>query len=177
VQWKEFADELALHGVQMERTTKPLDQQFDTWRFTDVKYAPAASEGGMMTDYTLHPVREQIGVPAGSYWVPMRQQRARLILALLHPAAPDALIRWGFAASIFQPLGRVGAGPYLTVPIANKVAEEHPDLMQEFQAKLKADPAFAADPQARLDWWISRSNYQPSAVNRYPVLEVWEKNW
>jgi hypothetical protein len=66
---------------------------------------------------------------------------------------------------------------YLTVPIANKVAEEHPEIMQEFQAKLKADPTFAADPQARLDWWMSRSNYQPSAVNRYPVLEVWEKNW
>ena len=177
VEWKEIADELALHGVQMERTTKPLDQEFDTWRFTDVKYAPAAFEGGLMTDFTLHPVHEQIAVPAGSYWVPMHQQRARLIMAMLHPAAPDALIRWGFAASIFQTMGRVGARPYLTVPIANKVAEEHPKLMQEFEAKLKADPAFANDPQARLDWWISRSNYQPSAVNRYPVLEVWEKNW
>jgi len=50
-------------------------------------------------------------------------------------------------------------------------------MMQEFQAKLKADAAFAANPEARLDWWITRSNYQPSAVNRYPVLEVWEKNW
>ena len=176
-QWKEIADELALHGVRMERTTKALDQEFDTWRFTDVRYAPAAYEGGLMTDYTLHPVHERIAVPAGSYWVPMHQQRARLIMNLLHPAAPDALIRWGFAASIFQTMGRIGARPYLTVPIANKVAEEHPEMMQEFEAMLKADPAFAADPQARLDWWMSRSNYQSTAVNRYPVLEVWEKNW
>jgi hypothetical protein len=177
IQWKEIADELKLHGVEMELTTKPLDQEFDTWRFTDVKYAPAGFEGGMLTDYTMHPVHERVDVPVGSYWVPMHQQRARLIMALLHPAAPDALIRWGFAASIFQTMGRVGARPYLTVPIANKVAEEHPELMQEFQAKLKADAAFAANPEARLDWWITRSNYQPSAVNRYPVLEVWEKNW
>lgn len=177
VAWKEIADELALHGIQMERTTKPLDQEFDTWRFTDVKYAAAAFEGGMLVNYTLHPVHERIAVPAGSYWVPMHQQRARLIMALLHPAAPDALIRWGFAGSIFQTTGRIGAGQYLTVPIANKVAEEHPELMQEFQTKLKDDAAFAADPQARLDWWISRSNYEPPATNRYPVLEVWEKNW
>ncbi len=176
-EWKEIADELALHGVEMERTTKPLDQEFDTWRFTDVKYAPAASEGGLMTDYTLHPVHERVAIPVGSYWIPMHQQRARLIMALLHPAAPDALIRWGLASSVFQTMGRIGARPYLTVPIANKVAEEHPDWMQEFQAKLKADPTFAADAQARLDWWITRSNYQPSAVNRYPVVEVWEKNW
>lgn len=176
-EWKEFADELTLHGVTMERTAKPLDEEFDTWRFTDVKYAPAQSEGGLLVDYTLHPVHERIAIPAGSYWVPMHQQRARLILALLHPAAPDALIRWGFAGSIFQTAGRIGARPYLTVPIANKVAEEHPELMQQFTDKLKSDPAFAADAQARIDWWISRSSYQPSAVNRYPIVEVWQKNW
>jgi hypothetical protein len=175
--WKEIADELALHGIQMERTSKRLDQVFETWRFTDVQYAPAPSEGGMMVDYALHPVREQVSVPAGSYWIPLHQQCARLIMVLLHPAAPDALIRWGFAGSIFQTAGRIGAGEYLTVPIANKVAEERLDLMAQFQAKLKSDAAFTADPQARLAWWISRSNYQPSATNRYPVLEVWEKNW
>ncbi len=177
IAWKEIADELALHGVQMERTTKSLEQEFETWRFTDVKYAPAAFEGGVMVDYILHPVRERILVPAGSYWVPMHQQRARLIMALLHPAAPDALIRWGFAGSIFQTMGRIGAAQYLTVPIANKVAQEQPQLMDEFKKKLSSDPAFAANPQARVDWWISRSNYQPSGVNRYPVLQVWEKNW
>ena len=176
VEWKELADELSLHGVQMERSPKALDQEFDTWRFTDVKYGPAP-EGGVLTSYMLHPVHERIAVPTGSYWVPLNQQRARLIMALLHPAAPDALIRWGFAGSIFQTMGRVGARPYLTVPIANKVAEEHPELMDQFQAELKTNPAFAADPQARLDWWITRSTYQPTAVNRYPVLEVWEKPW
>jgi Zinc carboxypeptidase len=175
--WKEIADELALHGVQMERTTKPIEQEFDTWRFTDIKYAAAAFEGGIMPDYTLHPVRERILVPAGSYWVPLHQQRARLIMALLHPAAPDALIRWGFASSIFQTMGRIGAAEYLTVPIATKVAEEKPELMAEFQEKVKNDPKFAADPQARVAWWIARSSYQPSAINRYPVLEVWDKNW
>jgi ABC-type taurine transport system substrate-binding protein len=98
-------------------------------------------------------------------------------MALLHPAAPDALIRLGFAAPIFQQMGRIGANPYLSVPIATKVAEDHPELMKEFEAKVKADAAFAADPQARISWWSARSNYQPSAVNRYPVLQVWEKNW
>jgi hypothetical protein len=176
-EWKEIADELLLHGVQMERIGKSLDQEFDTWRFTDVKYAPAAMEGGMMLDYTLHPVHERMDIPAGSYWVPLHQQRARLIMALLHPAAPDALVRWGFAGSIFQTSGRIGAGEYLTVPIANKVAEEKPESMAEFKQKIKDDPKFAADPQARIAWWVARSNYQPSAVNRYPVVEVWQKTW
>jgi murein tripeptide amidase MpaA len=176
LQWKEIADELKLHGVQMEIIPKDLDQEFETWRFSDVKDV-TSGEAGLLKDYTLHPVKETIDVPAGSWWVPLHQQRARLIMALLHPAAPDALIRIGFAAPIFQGMGRIGANPYLSVPIATKVAEEHPEWLQEFQAKVKSDPAFAADPQARINFWTSRSNYQPSAVNRYPVLQVWEKNW
>jgi hypothetical protein len=176
LEWKEIADELALHGVVMEKITKPLDQEFETWRFTDVKYV-SSGEAGNLVDYTMHPVKEKIQVPAGSWWVPLHQQRARLIMALLHPAAPDALIRLGFAGAIFQQMGRIGANPYLSVPIATKVAEEHPDWLKEFNAKIAADPAFAADANARIDWWTSRSNYQPSAVNRYPVLQVWEKNW
>jgi len=176
LQWKEIADELKLHGVQMETIPKDLNQEFETWRFADVKYV-SSGEAGQLMDYTLNPVKEKIEVPAGSWWVPLHQQRARLIMALLHPAAPDALIRLGFAASIFQQMGRIGANPYLSVPIATKVAEDHPELLQAFEAKVKSDPAFAADPQARISWWTSRSNYQPSAVNRYPVLQVWEKNW
>jgi murein tripeptide amidase MpaA len=176
LQWKEIADELKLHGVQMELIPMDLNQEFETWRFTDVKYV-SSGEAGQMMDYTLNPVKEKIDVPAGSWWVPLHQSRARLIMALLHPAAPDALIRIGFAAPIFQQMGRIGANPYLSVPIATKVAEEHPELLQEFEAKVKSDSAFAADPQARINWWTSRSNYQPSAVNRYPVLQVWEKNW
>lgn len=176
LQWKEIADELKLHGVQLETIPKDLDQEFETWRFSDVKYVNSG-EAGQMLDYTIHPVKEKIEVPAGSWWVPLNQQRVRLIMAMLHPAAPDALIRYGFANSIFQQPGRIGANPYLSVPIANKVAEEHPELMQEFEAKVKSDAAFAADPQARIFWWSSRSNYQPSAANRYPVLQVWKKSW
>jgi len=176
LQWREIADELKLHGVEMEVIPKDLNQEFETWRFTDVKYV-SSGEAGQLMDYTLNPVKEKIDVPAGSWWVPMHQSRARLIMALLHPAAPDALIRLGFAASVFQSMGRIGANPYLSVPIATKLAEEHPEMLQEFEAKIKSDPAFAADPQARINWWTSQSNYQPSAVNRYPVLQVWEKSW
>jgi murein tripeptide amidase MpaA len=175
-EWKDLHDELALHGVVMEQTTKPLNQDFDTWRFTDIKTS-SGGEAGTLTDYTMTPVKEKIEVPAGSWYVPLNQPRARLIMALLHPAAPDALIRLGYAGSIFQQMGRIGANTYLSVPIATKVAQEHPDWLVEFNAKLASDPAFAADANARITWWVSRSNYQPSSTNRYPVLEIWQKTW
>ncbi len=36
-----MADVLALHGVEMERTTKPLEQEFETYRFSNIKFANA----------------------------------------------------------------------------------------------------------------------------------------
>jgi len=178
IAWKSIADELALQGVTMETTTKDLsDQTFDSWRFTDVKKQNFPFEGRTFTDYTLTPVKEKMHMPAGSYYIPMNQPRARIIMAMLHPEAPDALVRWGFFDNIFERMGRIGAAEYLSVPIANKEAADHPELWKEFQTKVDSDPTFANDPDARLKWWIERSNYQPSAVNKYPVAEVWTKNW
>lgn len=178
IAWKSIADELALQGVTMETTTKDLsDQTFDSWRFTDVKKQNFPFEGRTFTDYTLTPVKEKMHMPAGSYYIPMNQPRARIIMAMLHPEAPDALVRWGFFDNIFERMGRIGAAEYLSVPIANKEAADHPELWKEFQTKVDSDPTFANDPDARLKWWIERSNYQPSAVNKYPIAEVWTKNW
>jgi hypothetical protein len=176
--WKSIADELALQGVTMEKTTKDLSgQTFDSWRFADIKKDAFPFEGRDFTNYTLTPVSEKMHMPAGSFYIPMNQPRARLIMAMLHPAAPDALVRWGFFDAIFERMGRIGAGEYLSVPIATKMAADHPELWTEFEAKVKSDPAFAADANERLRWWMSRSNYQPSAVNKYPIAEVWTKNW
>ncbi len=176
--WKNIADELALQGVAMERTPRDLsDKPLETWRFLEVKKDAFPFEGRTLTDFQLRPVTERMHMPVGSYYVPMNQPRARIIMAMLHPAAPDALVRWGFLDSIFERTGRIGAAEYLSVPIATKTAADHPELQQQFQDKLKSDPTFAADPDARLKWWLSQSNYQPSAVNRYPIAEVWEKTW
>ncbi len=146
---------------------------FNLWRFTEVKKATTPFEGHTFTDYKLQEVTETVTLPAGSYRVPLAQPEARLIMALLHPAAPDALARWGYFDAVFERMGRIGAGDYLSVPIAEKTAVDHPELYSEFQAKLKAEPAFAADAQARLAWWLGRSSYQPDEVNRYPVVAVW----
>ncbi len=176
--WSNIVDELRLQGVTVERTPRDLsDTPFETWRFLEVKKDAFPFEGRTLTEFQLRPVTERMHMPAGSWYVPMNQPRARIIMAMLHPAAPDALVRWGFMDAIFERTGRIGAAEYLSVPIATKTASDHPELEQQFQAKLKADPTFAADPDARLKWWLSQSNYQPSAINRYPIAEVWQKTW
>ncbi|HWC95858.1 MAG TPA: M14 family metallopeptidase [Candidatus Sulfopaludibacter sp.] len=173
--WKQVTDLLALHGVEMERTTKPLEQEFETYRFTGTKFAASAVEGHVMVDFEPHLVKERIAIPAGSYWIPLKQRRSRLILSMLEPQAPDSLARWGLMDSVFE--GRGGVGEYLSEPIVRRMMVDSPEMRKQFEEKLAADPKFAADRQARLAWWYQQSKYQPEDSGRYPIVRVWEKNW
>ena len=173
--WKIAADLLALHGVEMERTAKAVEGEFETYRFSNVKWAGAANEGHVGVDFEARPVQEKVTVPAGAYWVSMKQRRARLILAMLEPQAPDSLTRWGLMPAIFG--GGEGIGEYLSEPIARRMMADSPDLRKEFEAQLAADPKFAGDRQARLQWWYQRSKYEISDGGRYPIVRVWEKTW
>jgi hypothetical protein len=170
--WKAIADVLALHGVRMERLAKPVEREFETYRFSNVKYAALASEGHVAVTFDSRTVTEKIAVPAGSFWIPMRQPAARLILSMLEPQGPDSLIRWGFLPSIFSP--GEGIGDYLSEPIARRMMAESPELRRQFEALLTADPGFAADSRARLAWWYSQSRYAASEAGRYPILRVWD---
>jgi hypothetical protein len=173
---------LQTHGVEIERTSKPLDQTFETYRFTSTKYAASATEGHVMLTVEPRLVKEKIFIPAGSYWIPMKQRRARLILSLLEPNAPDSIAAWGLLDSVFEGGGGRGGrgggvGEYLSEPIARRMMADQPELRKQFEQKLASDPQFAADPRARLQWWFEQSKYQPEDSGRYPIVRVWEKNW
>jgi hypothetical protein len=175
--WQDVAELLALHGVEMERTAKPIEQEFETYRFTGAKFAGAPFEGRVMVDFEVKPVREKVAFPAGSYWIPMKQRRARLILSMLEPQGPDSLARWGFMNQVFEGSGRGGVGEYLSEPIARRMMADSPELRKQFEERLAADAKFASDRQARLEWWLQHSKYDAGDAGRYPIVRVWEKTW
>jgi hypothetical protein len=45
-EWKDVADLPALHGVEMERTAKPLTQEFETYRFSGMTAAGGGAPSG-----------------------------------------------------------------------------------------------------------------------------------
>jgi hypothetical protein len=170
------ADLLALHGVFMERTTKPLEQVFETYRFSNTKFAAQSNEGHVMVTTEPRLVKERISIPTGSYWIPLRQGHSRLAMSMLEPNAPDSLASWGLLNSVFEG-GRGGVGEYLSEPIARRMMADQPELRKQFEEKLASDPAFASDPRARIAWWFQQSKYEPEDSGRYPIVRVWEKNW
>jgi Zinc carboxypeptidase len=173
--WKQVADLLALHGVEMEQTTKPIEQEFETYRLSAVKFADRQQEGHVGVSFDAKPGTEKIAIAAGSWWVPMKQRRARLVLSMLEPQAPDSLVRWGLMNSIFG--GGEGVGEYLSEPIARRMMADNPELRKQFEARLASDPQFAGDSRARLAWWYQQSKYEAGDAGRYPIVRVWEKGW
>ena len=161
----------------MERIAKPLDGEFETYRFANIKFAQGSNEGHVAVSFDARPVTEHIAVPAGSWWVPLSQRRSRLIFSMLEPQAPDSLARWGLMNSVFETGFGGGVGEYLSEPIARRMMADNPELRKQFEAKLAADPKFAADPRARLEWWFQQSKYEPSDTGRYPILRIWQKGW
>ena len=175
--WSGVVDLLKLHGVEMERVGKPLDGEFETYRFANIKFAPNSSEGHVAVSFDARMVTEEVTMPAGGWWVPLRQRRSRLIFSMLEPQAPDSLARWGLLNSVFETGGGGGVGEYLSEPIARRMMADNPELRAEFERKLAGDAQFAADSRARLQWWFQQSKYEPGDTGRYPIVRVWEKNW
>ncbi len=58
---------------------------------------------------------------------------------------------------------------YAVEPMAAALLEKDPELKKAFDEALK-DPAFAADPEARLRWFYEKSPYYDSEYLRYPVF-------
>ena len=132
--WQEIIDLLKLHGVEMQPLSKPLEREFETYRFTGTKFSTQSFEGRVSLTYDVKPVKEKVFLPAGSMYVPMNQRRARLILSMLEPIAPDALARWGFMNAVFE--GREGAGDYITEPVARRMMADSAELRKEFEDKI-----------------------------------------
>src|SRR3546814_5673585 len=107
---------------------------------------------------------------AGSLFVPIAQPRARLVMALLEPQAPDSLLGWGEFNNAFEQKEYMEA--YVAEEVAREMLAKDPSLKAAFEQRLKDDPAFAADPRGRLDFFYRRHSSYDSRYNLYPVLRT-----
>lgn len=114
--------------------------------------------------------RETHSVAAGALFVPIAQPTARLLMHLLEPQAPDSFAAWGFFNACFEQ--KEYFEPYVAEQIARSVLAEQPQLQTAFDRRLKEDPAFAADPIARLEFFLRHHSSWDRQLNLYPVFRV-----
>ncbi len=166
-QWTDVIARLQLHGIQMERIAKERELDVEMFRVPDAALEPEPFEGRARVTGTPVVERRHERFPAGSVRIPIDQPLGELAVVLLDPASDDSFFRWGFFLSALQPTEYVEA--YVMEPIAQRMLAADPALRAEFAQRLKDDPKFAADPQARLLWFYRRTPFSDDRWKLVPV--------
>ncbi|MDT9002259.1 M14 family metallopeptidase [Paucibacter sp. APW11] len=165
---------LRLHGIAFRRLKQALPAApREVFLPSQVRAAPASFEGRQRLEVSGQWQLDERGtgeLAAGALFVPIAQPRARLLVALLEPQAPDSLLAWGQFNTAFE------RKEYMEGYVAEQVAREQlaadPALAAAFQQRLADDPAFAANPRERLDFFYRRHPAWDVRFQRYPVLRV-----
>jgi murein tripeptide amidase MpaA len=170
VQWKDVIEVLKSHGVTMQTTSETRTFDIESYGFLDVKWAGGPFEGRLMPEFKVEVVHERRSFPAGSVIVPLAQQTAKVAMNLLEPQAPDSFVRWGFFNATFEQ--KEYGEDYVVEELAREMLANDPRLREEFEKRMASDAAFAANPQARLQFFYRRSPYWDKQMKLYPVGRI-----
>lgn len=155
-----------LQGIRMEMIDAPRTIELDMARVLDPKLGPASEGHVPLTGRIVHE-RRRVTMPAGSVRVSADQPLGLLTAALLEPESPDGAVAWNLTPAMLMRTEYIEG--YAIAPLADAMLAKDAKLKAEFEAKLAADSAFAADPQARLAWFYERTPYYDERYLLYPV--------
>ncbi len=165
------AEKLKVHGIAFRTVDHALERTgVQVFRADKASFAQTSVEGHqrLTVEGNWKPETRDIG--AGALFVPIAQPKARLVMALLEPQAPDALAAWGELNNYFEQKEYMEA--YVAEDVARDMLAKDPALKATFEQKLKDDPAFAGNPAARLQFFARLHPSWDERFNLYPVLRV-----
>lgn len=164
--YADVIERLRLHGIRLEQQAAPRTLEVERYRLADPKLL-APFEGRVPATATATPERVRETFAPGSVRVPTDQPLGDLAALLLEPLSPDSFFQWGFFHAVLQPTEY--AEDYVMAPMGERLLAEDAALRAEFERRLRQDPAFAADPKARLLWLFRRTDYADPRWLVYPV--------
>ncbi|UOQ70208.1 M14 family metallopeptidase [Hymenobacter cellulosilyticus] len=162
----EVIDRLRLHGIIFETSETARTLRLDQVRLVKPQLLQPNEGRVPMTATFVHALGEQM-LPAGSVRVPADQPNGLLAAALLEPESQDSFLAWGFFPELLSPAPNTDA--FVLAALGERLLATNPSLKAEFEAKLRADTAFAADPDARLAWLYAHAGPGHSYPLRYPI--------
>ena len=165
------AAKLRQHGVTYQVLATAWGRQpVQAFRATQVTFGAQSFEGRQTAAVQGEWQDEARVIGAGDLYVPVSQAKARLVVALLEPRAPDSLLAWGSFNTAFE--RKEYMEDYVAEDVARAQLAADPALAAQFHARLANDPAFARSPQARLEFFARRHSSWDERLNLYPVLRT-----
>jgi len=164
-----LATQLELHGLDYRRLTEAQAAlEVETFRASRHTLSTKTYEGRTKLDLEGVWQAETRELPAGSLFVPIAQPGVRLLMCLLEPMSPDSYAAWGYFNGCYEQVEYMEG--YVAEQVAEQMLDEDPLLGAEFKRRLDSDPAFAADPEARLEFFYRR---HPSWDERYGLYPIY----
>jgi hypothetical protein len=165
------AERLALHGIEARLVEKNLGpKSVEEFRADKVDFSAKPFEGRTMVALSGKWTSAERSIAQGSLFVPIAQPKARLVMSLLEPRAPDSLVSWGYFNAHFE--AKEYMEDYVAEEVARQMLASRPEIAAEFEERLAKDPQFAKDPTARLDFFRRRHPSWDDRLNVYPVTRV-----
>ncbi|MBF0664288.1 MAG: M14 family metallopeptidase [Brevundimonas sp.] len=161
-------ERLRAHGVQMETLDAPRTVSVEMLRLDDPKLSTRANEGHVpVTVTSVTPERRDWTFQPGSVRVPTDQTLGDVVVLLLEPQSSESLFAWGLFPEVLSRVEYIEG--YAIAPLAERMLAADPALKAEFEAKLAAEPEFAANGDARLQWFYERTPFYDDRYRLYPV--------
>ncbi len=162
---------LLRHGIDYRVLTNTTTHvKVQAFAADKVEFGTTSVEGRQRANIQGRWQDDTVTLQAGSLYVPIAQAKSRLLVHLLEPQAPDSMAAWGEFNNAFERKEYMEA--YVAEEQARLMMARDPKLKAEFEKRLKDDPAFAKDPDARLEFFYRRHPAWDSGYNRYPVLRT-----
>ncbi len=172
--WGDVAERLQRNGVTLRRLKQDVTVAVEARYIDDFSSAAQPYEGHYLhRDVKLR--IEEIQPRAfhrGDVVAFLDQPAARYLIETLEPQAPDSFFAWGFFDSILQQ--KEHFSDYVFEDVAADLLRRDPALRQALEARRTADPGFAGDGPAQLEFVYRRSPYYEPSHRRYPVVRWWD---
>lgn len=172
-EWTEVIGKLKLHGIKVKYLADPATCDIQSYRFSNANWQQSPFEGRHSVTFDYAPTTETRLYPAGSAVIDMNQRTARIIAHFLEPKAADSFVGWGFFDAIFEQ--KEYAESYVMEVEARRLLAADTSLAAEFERKKIAEPAFATNPDAILNWFFSKTTYWDQHLNLYPVGRLMDR--
>ena len=118
--FSEALDTLRAHGLGVERLLHQVTVQGERFALEKVEVASRLFQGHAMLTLSGRWEAAELSLPAGAFYVDMRQPLARLIPVLLEPSSTDSLVAWGFFSRALVRQWSLEPGVYPVLRVAQR---------------------------------------------------------
>jgi len=169
--WSNVVDLMKLNNVAVKQLSEDIIIEVEAYHIDDYKSSPRPYEKHHKNSAVkVSVMKQKIKFLKGDYVITVNQQSKRYIIEMLEPTGDDSFFSWNFFDAILQQ--KEGYSDYRWEDLAAEVLQKDPALKAKLEEKKAADPKFAANGSAQLDFIYKNSPYYEPGHNRYPVYRL-----